>query len=322
MSPGLHERAWHWIAALDPDLAFLQETEPPGWAAERWELVVGPHQFFASALADAARASQLQPGDAARGRRARRVRLLPRDGRDRRVRRATPLFVSSVHTSARVAPEWGHPGLDRAAIARGRASASRGGTTSPSRDTASSSPIAGSSLAGDWNTSRWVDADGVAEPAGAEFFARAAAAGWVGALARRRRPRGQDLVRLDEPADVPARPRLRRSRDRRHPSVVRDRAVAGERARPVGPRAPRPRARPRGRRHPKSRRARHGGRRCLMSRCPDIGHLLIEDVEREIDRSATGRARLWFSEPRPGYALRQGQQRQGAGSPRGSGLRE
>ena len=35
--PELHERAWHWIAEIDPDLAFLQETRPPEWARERWE---------------------------------------------------------------------------------------------------------------------------------------------------------------------------------------------------------------------------------------------------------------------------------------------
>ena len=34
-------------------------------------------------------------------------------------------------------------------------------------------------IAGDWNTSRWADVDGIPTPAGAEFFARAAAAGWV-----------------------------------------------------------------------------------------------------------------------------------------------
>lgn len=25
----LHERAWHWIAAVDRDLSFLQESRPP-----------------------------------------------------------------------------------------------------------------------------------------------------------------------------------------------------------------------------------------------------------------------------------------------------
>ena len=34
-------------------------------------------------------------------------------------------------------------------------------------------------IAGDWNTSRWLDEHGVPEPAGQEFLHRAAAAGWV-----------------------------------------------------------------------------------------------------------------------------------------------
>ena len=33
-------------------------------------------------------------------------------------------------------------------------------------------------IAGDWNTARWVDANGTPEPAGAEFFERATSAGW------------------------------------------------------------------------------------------------------------------------------------------------
>jgi hypothetical protein len=36
-----HERAWHYLAALDPDLAFLQEARPPSWAAGKWT-VLGP----------------------------------------------------------------------------------------------------------------------------------------------------------------------------------------------------------------------------------------------------------------------------------------
>ena len=33
--PALHERAWHWLAAFDPDIALLQATVPPDWAKER-----------------------------------------------------------------------------------------------------------------------------------------------------------------------------------------------------------------------------------------------------------------------------------------------
>ncbi len=31
-----HEAAWHWIAALQPDVALLQETHVPPWAGDRW----------------------------------------------------------------------------------------------------------------------------------------------------------------------------------------------------------------------------------------------------------------------------------------------
>ncbi len=34
-----HERAWHYLAALDPDVALLQEAAPPAWARERWSIV-------------------------------------------------------------------------------------------------------------------------------------------------------------------------------------------------------------------------------------------------------------------------------------------
>ena len=89
-----------------------------------------------------------------------------------------PVFVSSVHTSARLAPERGHPGFDRAAIAR------------PSVGEPWWNDVAFAAyrelladrrfiLAGDWNTSRWLNAEGVPTVAGAEFFARAEDAGWV-----------------------------------------------------------------------------------------------------------------------------------------------
>ena len=48
--PALHERAWLWIAALDPDLPFLQGCAVPPWAKERWTILTPPFQFGASAL--------------------------------------------------------------------------------------------------------------------------------------------------------------------------------------------------------------------------------------------------------------------------------
>ncbi|MGH8542089.1 MAG: endonuclease/exonuclease/phosphatase family protein [Gammaproteobacteria bacterium] len=36
--PGRHERAWHYLRALDPDIALLQEANPPKWAHEEWRV--------------------------------------------------------------------------------------------------------------------------------------------------------------------------------------------------------------------------------------------------------------------------------------------
>jgi hypothetical protein len=38
-SAAIHERAWHYLAALDPHVALLQEARPPAWARERWSFV-------------------------------------------------------------------------------------------------------------------------------------------------------------------------------------------------------------------------------------------------------------------------------------------
>jgi endonuclease/exonuclease/phosphatase family metal-dependent hydrolase len=88
------------------------------------------------------------------------------------------LVVASVHTPAREASERNHPGLDRAEI-------SRPGTDGPwLNDVAFAgyrALVEGRRfvVGGDWNTSRWLDEHGVADVAGAAFFARAESAGWV-----------------------------------------------------------------------------------------------------------------------------------------------
>jgi endonuclease/exonuclease/phosphatase family metal-dependent hydrolase len=88
------------------------------------------------------------------------------------------LLVASVHTSPHQAPPWGHRGYRRKAIAR--ASVGRPWWNDVAfagyRDLVAGRRFL---LAGDWNTSRWPDKNGVPEPAGQEFFDRAAAAGWV-----------------------------------------------------------------------------------------------------------------------------------------------
>jgi exonuclease III len=34
-----HERAWHYLRALDADIALVQEAMPPPWALEHWDIV-------------------------------------------------------------------------------------------------------------------------------------------------------------------------------------------------------------------------------------------------------------------------------------------
>jgi len=174
--PALHERAWHWVAAVDPDLAFLQETEPPDWAQERWEIHVLPHHFWASAIVTR-RGTPLLPV------------TLPPDGVIERAKsyHATAdlelaggerLLVASVHTSPHEAPPWGHRGYKRTAIARPSVGKPWWNDVAFAgyRDLVAGRRFI---VAGDWNTSRWLDTNGVPEPAGQEFFDRAAAAGWV-----------------------------------------------------------------------------------------------------------------------------------------------
>ena len=33
-----HQRGWHYLAALDPDVALLQEVSPPEWAKQEWQI--------------------------------------------------------------------------------------------------------------------------------------------------------------------------------------------------------------------------------------------------------------------------------------------
>jgi endonuclease/exonuclease/phosphatase family metal-dependent hydrolase len=175
--PSLHDRAWHWIAAVDPDLAFLQETRPPAWARERWEVLTLSYHFWASAIV---------------GRQGSPLRVVapPSGGvldkagsyhafAELELASGDPLLLASVHTPPNEAPSWGYrEHFRREEIAR----------PSVCKPWWNDVAFAGFRelvegrrflLAGDWNTARWVDADGVPEPAGAEFFERATGAGWV-----------------------------------------------------------------------------------------------------------------------------------------------
>jgi hypothetical protein len=173
--PDLRDRAWHWIAALDPDLALLQECVPPTWACDRWTILTLPYMYWASALV--ARPSLglhaiAVAGDTPLGRFGSYLATGEIEVAD-----GPSLLVASVHTRAAEAPDWVTGDLDRAAIARSTVGVpwSNDVAFDGYRSLVQDRRFL---VGGDWNTARYIDADGTSDPAGAEFFSRAAAAGW------------------------------------------------------------------------------------------------------------------------------------------------
>lgn len=171
-----HERAWHWLAALDADLALLQECVPPAWAHDLWTVLTLPYTHWASALVAkpslGIRAVTLGEGT-----------LLGRFGSYLATGEMTladggSILVASVHTRAAEAPKWVTDGHDRTAIAR----SSVGVPWSNDVAFAGYLPLVAGRpfiIGGDWNTARYVDADGLPNSEGVEFFRRAESAGWV-----------------------------------------------------------------------------------------------------------------------------------------------
>jgi len=171
-----HDRAWHWLAALDADLALLQECVPPEWASERWTVFTLPFTHWASALVGR-REIGLRPvahdPDSLLGRFGSYLATgeVPRGGKP-------PLLVASVHTRAAEVPAWVTAGHDRGTMARSSVGVpwSNDAGFAGYRQLAYGHPFL---IGGDWNTARYVDEDGVPSEAGAEFFDRAAEAGWT-----------------------------------------------------------------------------------------------------------------------------------------------
>jgi endonuclease/exonuclease/phosphatase family metal-dependent hydrolase len=172
----LHDRAWRWLDEVEPDLALLQETRPPAWTKDRWSIFHLPYRLFTSAIV-ARREIEMReinldqaPTLARFGGYLATVEVAFGD--------REPLFVASVHTSAKLAPEWGHPTLERAAIARRTVGepwwndVAFAGYQQLVKDRRFL-------VGGDWNTARFVDEAGAPSIEGAEFFDRAARAGWV-----------------------------------------------------------------------------------------------------------------------------------------------
>jgi len=171
--PGLHERAWHYLLGLGPDLAFLQEVLPPTWVRGEGTLVHGAFTQWGSLVFSPrfplapfrlpeesnlrALGSYLAFGMAA----------LP-DGSE--------ALVASVHAVAREATLVQLGTLDPATVTR----------PSVGRPRVNDVVFAGLEalvrerrfiIAGDWNTARLFDSS-YPGTAGAEFFARARERGW------------------------------------------------------------------------------------------------------------------------------------------------
>jgi hypothetical protein len=174
-----HDRAWHWLAALDPDLALLQECVPPDWTRERWAIENLPFQFWASALVakPELRLASVDFDEAS---------LLGRFGSylatgEITMPNGASMLVASVHTQAAEAPDWVTAGHDRSAIARESVGVpwSNDVAFAGYRELPVARPPEQKFLiGGDWNTARFVDEDGIPEADGAEFFGRSAEAGW------------------------------------------------------------------------------------------------------------------------------------------------
>lgn len=112
----LHEQAWRWIADVDADLSLLQEVIPPPWACERWTVLTGPFDYWASAVV-------AKPTLGLRGVSLDPESLLGRFGSylatgEIALEDGTSMLVVSVHTRAAEAPEWITEGHDRAGMAR------------------------------------------------------------------------------------------------------------------------------------------------------------------------------------------------------------
>jgi len=180
-----HDEAWRYLESLEPDIALLQECLPAAWALRRWTVVKPSFSFWTTAVAVPGwKTTELEiPKENLLARfrgfvEAAEVEMPAEARTDGADEAPIPLVVISVHASAHPANERTLRGLDRDALRRPSA-------TEPWWNdlffAGAAELVAGRRfiVGGDWNTARYVDADGAAEPVGAEFFARAEAAGWV-----------------------------------------------------------------------------------------------------------------------------------------------
>jgi len=173
-----HDQAWHYLAALDPDIALLQEVLPPAWARERWDIDFRPIREWGTAIVAKPWLKLRSDPESVAYSATGTVSLS--DGTD--------LLVASVHTQVGVPSPEDYAGLDHEAIRR------------PRRASLSHADVAYAIqrrrveggrflVGGDWNTARLWDRTHP-QAYEADFFTRAEADGWVDCY-RRFHPEGE-----------------------------------------------------------------------------------------------------------------------------------
>jgi exonuclease III len=174
-----HERAWHYLSALDPDIALLQEVHPPRWAHDRWHLLMRPTRWWGSAIAAKPSLTFAPLSDPSRTQDERggyfaTATMTLADGAE--------VVVASVHTPVGVVSAADYPGMEPDVMRR---PGSRTASHNDAAYTIYRALVAGRRflISGDWNVARLWDRThrGANEAA---FFARASADGWVECYAR------------------------------------------------------------------------------------------------------------------------------------------
>jgi len=162
-----HDRAWHYLAALDPDIALLQEVVPPAWARDRWTIEARPLRDWGTAIvAKPGLKLQRTPETDAYSTTG-TVSLA--DG--------TELLVASVHTQVGKALPEHYVGLDPEAVRRPRQAVPHHNDIAYAfhRERVQGRRFL---VSGDWNIARlWDQSHPSAHEA--DFFTRAEADGWV-----------------------------------------------------------------------------------------------------------------------------------------------
>jgi exonuclease III len=169
-----HDQAWQYLAELDPDIALLQEVDPPAWTDERWAIEARPVRGWGSAIAAKPDLKLKGLHDPLRSEPRRDPYLLAGTVV---LPDSTELVIVSVHSRIGKAPPEDQAGLESEAIRRPHESAPHHNDV----DYALVRRLVEGRrflVSGDWNIARLWDEThrGTHE---ADFFTRADADGWI-----------------------------------------------------------------------------------------------------------------------------------------------